>query len=176
MRCRGAVFAVVMALGMGCSVAGGSELRTWEILQPFDLPNGIEVSRVTYVGYYAGFGVEMTCWPNVISNEGGGPASDHNAASIAGLHVKTESDWPIEGDTLRAVLDVSSMKSYRSENGWPDTVLVAATVQCIVATAAQWQAVKFVTLKIAGERRYRSFGGVYRAERFRCGPLRRQFY
>src|SRR2546426_2628760 len=106
----------------------GSDAWPVMVYQPFSLPNGIEPSPVSYIGYYMPpDAVAMTCWANRIWHPEASKVYQENAAFAAGFKVSMDSvDWPDRADTLRADLDVTRLLSYRDRNGWRDTTVVAA--------------------------------------------------
>src|SRR5215813_9324950 len=79
-------------LFLAAAGSGASEEWAYKVYQPFDLPNGIVLSPVTYTGYYeAPREVEMTCWENRVwhhdpSSKGVvGKATQDNLAFAVGL-------------------------------------------------------------------------------------------
>ena len=155
-----------------------SEAGTFQASQPFDLPNGIAISQVTYIGYYLMEEVAtMTCWENRIWIPSEGKSYQENAAFAAGLSVSvTQDPFGSRGDTLHCELDTSRMIGFRPATGARDsTVLVEATVECLKATVGQMSWVKFLNLRVTGHAVYRKFGGVFPLADYRCGPRVRQF-
>ena len=160
-------------------VAYGSELSAVEVLQPINIDNFIELSRVTVLTYNSDdrgvLSVVATCDSSHVMNDY--RPEQRNVAFVAGLRVEVTSTGnappSLFGDTLRVVLDATKLPSQVGD--WDDTTILAATVQCILVNAAQSPAIKFVALRVDGARRYREYGGVYATKRFRNGPLRQEF-
>lgn len=178
-RFRAAI--AVLAAAMTGSFAFGSELSAVDVLQPIDIENVIRLSHITYVTYNSGdlavLAVGRTCDSNmVISDRGTG---NWNAAFSAGLKVhviySAEASM-LFGDTLRVSLDTRGMRGASRESDWPDTMLVAATVECIMVNAASSKWVRTVDLRIEGDRKFRRYAGVRSTRRFRGGPVRPEFY
>jgi hypothetical protein len=118
----------------------------------------------------------MTCWPNRVFDEQLRVARNRNAAFDAKLKVRwLNSGWPQHGDTLCAVLDASLLHSFKSEHDWPDTTLLAATIECVVVNAAWIDSVMYVKVDVEGQEQYRRYGGVFEAEPYRCGPVNGQY-
>jgi hypothetical protein len=165
-----------------------AEPWAYQVYQPFNLPDGIAVSPVTYTGYYwPGREVEMTCWANRIWHPDRdwrgteNKSRQENVAFEAGIRVEVDSGFmnlphAAGGDTVRAVLDVSRLASRRSGIEWADTALIEATVECMKANAGQHGKIGFILLRIRGPREYARFGGVFAVDGYRCGPKKRQFY
>jgi hypothetical protein len=163
----------------------GSEPGTYKVYQPFDLPDGIFVSPVTYTGYYGpGNEVEMTCWENRIYHRdpdwrgNSKKTVQENAAFTSRLKVSTEGarSWPNDVDTISVTLDVSQLTAVRPAGGWRNTVVLAATVECMKANAGQHAPrVHFLAIRIVGPRKYRKYGGVFEVSGYKCGPRTRQF-
>ena len=180
--------ALILGLGLALWSAAvpvnASEPVAIEVFQPIDVDNFIHLSRMTYVGYHedraggAMAAVSMTCDSNCVLTYGG--PENRNVAFAAGLKSRALYHSGVEpgifGDTMRVELDARALKQRGPGEAWADTVVLAATVQCILANAAQLAAARFVDLRILGAERYRRFGGVYALRRFRHGPLRREFY
>src|SRR5947208_1284591 len=153
-------------------------------MQPMDIENFIWLSRVTYMGYYgdlAGGAVSaviLTCNPNIVQTYA--EARNLNVAADAGLKVRLlpnpADEGSLFGDTLRVVLDATSLETLSNSFEWSDTTIVAATTQCILVNAAQLPAIKHVDLRVEGNAAYRKYVGVFSTRRFRAGPVRRQFY
>ncbi|MCC6652201.1 MAG: hypothetical protein IT348_13695, partial [Candidatus Eisenbacteria bacterium] len=53
--------------------------------------------------------------------------------------------------------------------------ILSATIQCVLANAAQSPSIKFVAVRIVGVDDYRNYGGVYTTTKFRDGPGKRRF-
>ena len=162
-----------------------SEAWAFRVYQPFNLPDGIAVSPVTYTGYYGpGQEVEMTCWPNRVWH----PTPDwrgvtrkaiqENLAFTTRLKVTVDwaRSWPTRGDTISAALDVTRLASMSDTIEWADTTLLSATVECMKSNAGQYAPeVQFLALRIRGPRRYSKYGGIYDVRNYKCGPKERQF-
>ncbi len=88
---RVAVLTLLLALWVAGPVSG-SELWTIEVMQPFDLPNGIAVSRVTYVEYGSSWPevVTLTCARNAIID--GSKTVNGNAAAKLGLRSSSRAE------------------------------------------------------------------------------------
>jgi hypothetical protein len=178
-----AVFTVSFLLILGIASGSGSELVAVEVLQPIDIENVIVLSGVTYVGYFgspynnAFTSVAKTCDSNDVSPPYA--PSNRNGAFNAGFRVRVEaahdSERPLFGDTMRVVLTVPGHAGASAKKGWPDTMLVAATTQCILVNAAQDTAVRFVDLRVEGRTAYARFNRVYSTRRYRHGPLTRVY-
>ena len=162
----------------------GSQPAAVEVLQPIDIENVIRLSRVTYTGYYqdgAGGAISavlMTCDRNIVPTYA--DPQNLNVAADAGLKIRVEfnsgHEPPLFGDTLRVVLDATPLDTLNKSISWPDTTIMSATVQCILVNAAQFPAIKRVDLKVEGKSLYRTYAGVFSTRRFRCGPIRRDFW
>lgn len=172
---------LVLGLAMGPLPAMSSEPVAIRVFQPMNVEGDwLYVGPVTYIGYHddeaggAFSAVLMTCDSNAVITHVG--VENRNAAFAVGLKVRVE--WntgvspPLFGDTMRVMLDARPVRDRHDEWAWEDTSLIAATVQCIVANAAQLPACRFVDLKVEGNP---TFGGVYSTRRFRCGPVKREF-
>jgi hypothetical protein len=175
------VLVLALALSIGAGLAMASEPVAIEVFQPMSVEGDwLFLGRVTYIGYHedeaggAFSAVLMTCDSNSVITHAG--VENRNAAFATGFKVRVE--WhegaspPLFGDTMRVALDTRSLRSRNDEWAWSDSSLVAATVQCVVANAAQLPACRFVDLKVEGSP---SFGAVYSTRRFRCGPVKREF-
>lgn len=183
MRVPLAVFAVGCLLVLGIKSSSGSELVAVQVLQPIDIENVVVLSAVTYVGYFgspyynAFTSVRMTCDSNDVLPPYG--PNNRNVASKAGFGVRVvadgDSERPLFGDTMRVVLTVPGHVSAAAKKGWPDTMLVAATTQCIIVNAAQDTAVRFVDLQVEGRPGYARFNHVYSTSGYRNGPLRQVY-
>src|SRR5439155_1572992 len=152
------------------ATASGSEIWPRMAYQPFSVPNGICLSPVTYIGYYAREeAVEMTCWPDRIWHPEDGKTRQENAAFAAGFKVFIDwTGWSSQGDTLKAELDVGRALNVDD--------LAAATVESIKANAGQYApGVHYLALKILGARKYAKLGGVFDVTGYNCGPKTRQF-
>lgn len=162
-----------------------SEGRTAQVYQPFDVLDGRAVSAVTYTGYFwPGEEVEMTCWPNRVWHEHGDwrqvqhQALQENLAFTFGLTVTIDGtrSWPSQGDTIVATLDASRLASMPDTIDVADTTLIAMTVECMKANAAQSApAIRFLTVTIVGPRQYAIYGGCFDVSGYQCGPRRRDF-
>ena len=172
---------LVLGLGVGPFPAMSSEPVAIQVFQPMSVEGDwLYVGPITYIGFHndeaggAFSAVLMTCDSNAVITHVG--VENRNAAFATGFKVRVE--WhegaspPLFGDTMRVVLDTRSLPGRNDEWAWGDSSLVAATVQCIVANAAQLPACRFVDLKVEGSP---TFGGVYSTRRFRCGPIKREF-
>ena len=183
MRVLVAVFTVGFLLVLGIASGSGSELVAVEVLQPIDIENVVVLSAVTYVGYFgspynnAFTSVRMTCDSNDVFPPYA--PSNRNSAFKAGFGVRVvadhDSERPLFGDTMRVVLTVPGPAGTAAKKGWPDTMLVAATTQCILVNAAQDTSVRFVDLRVEGRTGYSRFSHVYSARRYRHGPLKRVY-
>lgn len=178
MRAR-VVFRVVAAL-MIATTSSASEAWVYTAWQPFCLPNGIAVAPVTYVGFHsAEEALEMTCWPNR-SRQPDGP-EQNNAAFDAGFRATLlgPGSWP-GNDTVSVALAIPDTTS-KAACEWGDSVLVAATVECLKASAGQYageqhrRPLRYLRLEIRGPRRFRSLAGVFDVREYRCGPRQSQF-
>ncbi len=182
MRVLVAVFTVGFLLVLGIESGSGSELVAVEVLQPIDIENVVVLSAVTYVGYFgspynnAFTSVRMTCDSNDVLPPYA--PSNRNRAFKAGFGVRVvaddDSERPLFGDTMRVVLTVPGHAA-AAKKGWPDTMLVAATTQCILVNAAQDTAVRFVDLRVEGRTGYARFNHVYSTSRYRHGPVKRVY-
>jgi hypothetical protein len=167
---------VIAAAAFAPPRALGSE--AWPVMayQPFNLPNGIALSPMSYIGYYSPLGaVTMTCWANRVWHPEQGKAYQENAAFAAGLRVSLEfGDSMTPDSTLSAELHVPT--AFHLENGWDDPTLIEAIVECMKATLGQFApAVRFLAIKIKGPRRYARYGGTFDVRDYKCGPKVWQF-
>ena len=164
-----------------------AEAWAYRVYQPFNLPNGIAVSPVTYTGYYTpGAEVVMTCWANRVWHPDPDwrgsvhKALQENVAFTAGLRVRKDSlrGRPVtgQGDTVWVTLDASRLAPLGKPIERADTILLAATVECMKANAGQWAEIHFLALRISGPRKYARFGGIFDVRDYRCGPKKRQVY
>jgi len=155
--------------------------EAWPLMtyQPFNLPNGIGISPVTYVGYFwATQAVDMTCAPNRIWHQDEDKAYQENAACVAGFRATADgSKWPKLGDTLRVELRVPPSSGFKEINGWSERDLILVTIECLKANAAQFRThgVRFMALRIRGSREFFSLGGVSSVVGYECGPKKSQF-
>jgi hypothetical protein len=178
MRCRSLLIVAGVVSLMGAAQALGSEAWPLTAYQPISLPNGIALTPVSYIGYYmAGQAVEIACWENRIWHPEDKKDYQENAAFAAGFKASMDwKGWPDRGDTLRVVLDLSGVASRRDENGWSDTTLVEATVECMRANAGQFApAVHYLAVKIDGTAKYARYAGVFDVRGYKCGPAVRQY-
>ncbi len=171
----------LMTVTMTGSLALGSEKSAIDVLQPIDIENVICLSHVTYISYDsedpAILAVGMTCDSNLVIS--GHSPSNWNVAFTAGLKVRVvfgaDTLGSLFGDTLRVVLDTRGLEAGTRKSDWPDSTVIEATIECIMANAAISPSVRLVDLRIEGDRKYRGYGGVRSTRRFRAGPLRREF-
>jgi hypothetical protein len=173
---------IVVGAGVASMVWATSSLASeaWPLMayQPVSLPNGIALTPVSYIGYYmAGQAVEMACWENRIWHREEKKDLQENAAFAAGINASMDwRGWPDRGDTLRVNLDLSRVAAGRDENGWSDTTLVEATVECMRANAGQFApSVHYLAVKIDGAARYARYAGVFDVRGYKCGPAVRQY-
>jgi hypothetical protein len=171
----------LLAAAMVSTSVVASELSAVDVLQPIDIENVIRLSHVTYVTYNSGdlalLSVARTCDSNVVISDRG--PMNWNAAFSAGLKVRviySDDASSLFGDTLRVVLDTRGMAGAEPDSDWPDTTLVAATVECIMVNAASSTSVRSVDLRIEGDQKFRTFAGILSTRRFRGGPVRREFH
>jgi hypothetical protein len=156
------------------AIAHASEAWTVKVYQPFNVPNGIFASPVTYVGYYdPDQAVEMTVWPNRVWHPEWGRPLQENAAFSNGIKVRLQR-VARQTDTLTVQLDAKAVAS-RIANGWDDATLVTATVECLKANAGQFMRTHFLRLIVTGRPGVRRFGGVFDVRGYSCGPKVRQF-
>ena len=162
------------------SPARATEEWSFEVFQPiWTMNDEITVSRATVVTFSSGdvgvSSVLATCDSSIVATDYG--PQERNAAFDAGLRVEvtfnSEKDPPLFGDTLRVTLHATDPAAATGDFDYG--TIIAATVQCILASAAQSPAIKFVSLRIDGEKPYRAYGGVFPLKRFRNGPTRRVF-
>ena len=175
-------FVWVLGVLLAASASHASEEWAFEAYQPLDLPNSIVISPVTYTGFYqAGQEVEMTCWENRVwhhdaSTKGAaGKATQENMAFAAGLKADVDmmKGWPVRSDTIYATLDARRLRHLTQ---WADTALVAAVVECMLASAGQYAAdVRFLEVRIEGPAELARYGGVFSLKAYICGPIRREF-
>src|SRR5207249_11645138 len=107
----------------------GSEPTAVEVMQPMDIENFIWLSRVTYMGYYGDLAggaisaVILTCNPNIVQTYA--EARNLNVAADAGLKVRLlpnpADERSLFGDTLRVVLDATSLETLSNSFEWSDT-------------------------------------------------------
>ena len=180
------VAALVVAALLGCAgVSRSSELWVAHAYQPFDMPDGIALSPVTYVGYgYGTSGEEfMTVLPNRIWHETPdyrhkGIVSQENMAFSAGLRLARGMDTGLtwKGDTTTVVVDARALARKGFEGEWPDTTLIDAVAECLKANAGQhWPAVAYLAVRFVGSERYTKFGGVFDLKAYKCGPITRYY-
>lgn len=178
------VAAWVFLTSILASPSQSSEPSPVEVLQPLDTGNVIWLSPVTYFGYFnwrhPGHPVAFTCSSNVVTRHDGQP-SNMNIAAMAGFKVQLLSkderhEEYLFGDTLRVVLDVSSIDAFHTS--WPRDALVGATVECILVNGAKGysKGVRYIQLAIKGPKPIRKYARVYGVWKYRCGPTRTQFY
>ena len=159
---------------LGPAIVWASEAWTVKVYQPFNVPNGIFASPVTYVGYYdPDQAVEMTGWPNRVWHPEMGRALQENAAFSNGIKVRLQR-VARQTDTLTVQLDLRAVAS-KIANGWDDATLATATVECLKANAGQFTRTHFLRLIVTGRPGVRNFGGVFDVRGYSSGPKVRQF-
>ncbi len=171
MKSRMLLLMVVAIALMVPGVLLGTELWPVAAYQPFDMPDGIALSPVTYLGYYSPeTSIEATGWQNRARRPESKSYMQENAAYTAGLRVT----GGVQGsDTITATINAGRLASFHSANGSSDTLLLAATVECVKANAGQLGA-HVLRLSIIGVKRYRHYGGTFDLAAYRCGPQSRQ--
>jgi hypothetical protein len=142
------------------------------VYQPFDLPDGLAITAVSYVSWGGVNGITtLVCAPMRLSG-GGGHVS--NAAALAHLKVKERSDW--DADTLWVDLDARRFHFDGRASGEDDSLaVIQATLECLKATAGSDDSLKYLRVRVLGAPVYRVLGGVFPLKDYRCGPRVRQF-
>lgn len=168
----------IMAAALA-SPSDATEEWSFEVFQPIWTDNGISLSRVTCLTFNSGergvYAVLATCDSSHVMSDHG--PQQRNAAFEAGLRTEvtfnSAKEPPLFGDTLRVVLRATKPSADLGDFDY--ATVLEATVQCILANAAQSPSIKFVALRVEGEKLYRSYGGVFATAGFRNGPRKRDF-
>ena len=167
---------VIALMAVVCvSPAWASEEWAFEAFQPIWTANEIKLSRVTVMTYNSGdvgvSAVLSTCDSNQVMTDYG--PQQRNAAFDAGLRAEVSfnpgMEPPLFGDTLRVIL---RGKPQEGVEDFSFVTILTATIQCILANAAQSTAIKFVAIQVES---YRGYGGVFRTSGFRKGPTKKVF-
>ena len=170
--------AIVMTVG-SASPSSGSEEWSFEAFQPIWTDNEIALSRATIMTFNSTdvgvCAVLATCDSSLVKTDYG--LRQRNAAFEVGLRVKvifnSNEDPSLFGDTLRVVLRATKPPAEIGDFDY--SAIVAATVECVLANAAQSSAIKFVALRTNGVVAGRDYGGVFATAPFRTGPKERLF-
>ena len=179
MKAGGLGLLVALTLTVTASPARASEEWAFESFQPNWTFNEIRISRVTVLTYHSGdaaiLAAGATCDSNQVLTQYG--PQQRNAAFAVGLRSEvtynSSKEPPLFGDTLRVVLRATTPPSDFGDFSFG--VILAATVQCILANAAQLKAIRFVAVQVEGAPTYSDYGGVYSTGRFRRGPRKLVF-
>ena len=177
-----AVLAPVMALALVTTwpmLARGSEEWSFEAYQPIWTENDLDLSRVTVLTFNSGevgvCAVQATCDSNCLTSDYG--LRQRNAAFELGLRTEvifnSDAEPPLFGDTLRVVLHETRPPSDLGDFDY--ATVLEATVQCVLLNAAQSPAIKFVAIRVEGDRSHGRYGGVFSTAAFRRGPRQRAF-
>lgn len=174
-----ALLVIMVITAAHASPSGSTEEWSFEVFQPIWTDNGISLSRVTVMTFNSGelgvCAVLATCDSSHVMSDYG--PQQRNAAFEAGLRAEvtynSDKEPPLFGDTLRVTLRATRPPHGIDDFGYP--TILAATVQCILANAARSPAIKFVALRVSGDKVYRDYGGVFATARFRNGPRKREF-
>lgn len=169
----------VLLTAVVVSRSQGSDEWVFESVQPIWTENDITLSRVTVATFTSDavgvVAVVATCDSNQVVTEYG--PKQRNVAFEVGLRVSvafnSERQWSLFGDTLRVTL-----RATKPSAGFEDfalTTIVAATVECIMANAAQSPEIKFVALRLEDKALNTRFGGVFKTDPFRRGPRKHVF-
>jgi hypothetical protein len=177
-----AMFALLVAVVMTAGSASrsrGTEEWSFEAFQPVWTDNEIALSRVTIMTFNSTdvgvCAVLATCDSSLVKTDRG--FRQRNAAFEVGLRVEvtynSNEEPPLFGDTLRVVL--RGTKPPVEIGDFDYSTIVAATVECVVANAAQSSAIKFVAIRTDKVVAGRDHGGVFATSPFRTGPKERVF-
>lgn len=170
--------AVVMTAG-SASISQSTEEWSFEAFQPVWTVNEIALSRVTIMTFNSTelgiCAVLATCDSSLVMTDYG--PRQRNAAFEVGLRAEvtynSNREPPLFGDTLRVVLRATKPPAEIGDFDY--SAIVAATVECVLANAAQSSAIKFVALKMIGVVAGRDYGDVFATAPFRTGPKERLF-
>lgn len=174
------ILAVLVALAFTAAGPGpgrSSEEWSFEAFQPIWTDNDLYLSRVTVLTYNSDevgvIAVRATCDSNRVMSDYG--PQQRNAAFELGLRAEvifnSGKEPPLFGDTLRVVLHETKPPADLYDHDY--ATVLTATVQCVLFNAAQSPAIKFVAIRVDGDRAHRRYGGVYSTAAFRRGPKQR---
>ena len=182
---------------VGCTlVVAGVALSTVEqsieVAQPIVTEECMCIRDVTYVTYAQltwGEVVDYTASKNyIVIGDHSNPA-DRNAASLAGVKVKTDGyhfqEQALYGDTMRVVVDLSSMNAAAVDFEAED--IVQATIQSVLINATRspegWDkktggrmAARHLRLDVQGSPEFSALSRTYRFEDLRKNPPEKQCF
>lgn len=177
----------IVTIALCASPAGAAFETALEVWQPIETEEGIVLSRVTYIRYLTrtppGYPVNFTCEASRVMTELG-EFENRNASNLLGLMAWSDSlhlRQQLFGDTLRVFVDLSGITAQKTSHGWNLQTVVEATVECVLANAAQyrsgrdwdrkkWVEARYVELEIRGSTEYADLGGVFSFEQLGVLP------
>lgn len=179
MRTILAFLAALLIAAANSSPSSGTEEWSFEVFQPIWTDNEIALSRVTVLTFNSNdvgvSAVLATCDSNQVMNDYG--PQQRNAAFDVGLKAEvtfnSDKEPPLFGDTLRVVLRATKTPVDVGDHSF--ATILAATVECVLANAAQSPAIKFVALRVDWNEAPREYGGVFATANYRSGPSKRDF-